>query len=125
MYHDIALIKLEEPIKFDETVKAIKLIKEKCKFRPDLSVQFVGWGAMNYDTESDKPSNYAKTLKLGVYKLKSHDTCQNAVNEISQKKGVNKFKLPSNMICTEPIFRDSTPCVVSFNHYLHLVLQLK
>ena len=96
---------MEKPLKFDETVKAIKLITGNCKARPDLKVQIVGWGAMNWDLEKQKAFDYPKTLKLGEYKLLSLDEC-------------------GNMLCSGPLSGNSSPFYVSFNDYLHLMTLL-
>ena len=104
---------MEQPLKFDKTVKAVKLINKNCNCdaEADLNVQIVGWGAMNWDFKEHKAIDFPITLKLGEYKLMSNNTCQNAI----------KFKLPANRICTKPLHGDSSACVVSFRHYLHLV----
>ncbi|XP_066952394.1 trypsin-1-like [Macrobrachium rosenbergii] len=87
--NDIALLKLDQPIEFDDTMQPICMPSSHDYEPPEKEVVATGWGVT---AENGKPSNILQEVALT---LKSPNDCKK-LNDNAPKT----FTLTDNMICT-------------------------
>lgn len=104
--HDIAIIKLESPLEFNEWVQPAKLPKQNSVQEGQATLS--GWGSVSKRYLPKLP----KYLQYADIPIVSFEACQ----AVFQKENAN-VKLEKTMLCTGPLGGSVSACSVSYFSY--------
>lgn len=109
--YDIALVKLETPLKLNANVSAIKL--PKANSEPSGVVTLAGWGSISLTSNPSYP-NVLQKVNLTLVDL---PTCKKSIEKLAGPAPLEKTN-----ICTGPLTGGISACSVSlfFFQLIHL-----